>query len=177
MDIKKLKETVNLIEQLKSIGASETIQINTLVEFLYNTTNGELMPLFLTIDELKKKEILEEKQKLTIGLEAAMHLCSNFSISLNINNKNWQFKKIKELDKTYFNNAEGNIAYIIPIAMAYFPKGNSKGASLLGDYFFARFLDLLMANKEKYLNGDSKGWAESHGYSDYIKLVIEENSK
>ena len=104
------------------------------------------------------------------GLEDAMHLASNYSASAE------HPKEMKSLDKLVFDPDDGNIAFIIRIAMAYFPSGTADGASFAGEDFFNKFVALILKHQSKYLTGDSKEWAQRYDYYDYIKLVVEKNS-
>ncbi|MFA5152825.1 MAG: hypothetical protein WC554_09720 [Clostridia bacterium] len=151
-------------------GFSEKDQIIELVKFLYDSSNGKLLEYFFIIDEIRRDELKKEKQILYGGLEDAMHNLSSYSSTLEKNPR-----KIKTLDKILFDESNGNIAFLIRIAKAYFPSGTYDGCSEKGIYFFNKFCKILLRHKEQYLNGESTEWAKQHDYYEYIKLVIKKH--
>lgn len=173
MNIKKLEETVESIKTMAHFGASDYDLIKELVEFLYEESDGSLLNYILIIDEIKKREVKQKEQTLYGGLEDAMHNLSSYSRKLHETKQ--PLKELRALDRFLTGEVDGNIASMIRIAMAYFPKGDSNGASENGKYFFERFKETLVANKDKYLTGDSSDWAKHYGYYDYIKMVIEKH--
>lgn len=165
-----LKEEINNIEAFSNFcNVSESEVLNKILKLLYDYNNGNLIPMILFIDKLQKEEQENKNRILYGGLEDAMHNFSSLSNKLE-NNK---IKDAKESFNFYLNG--DNIAMVIRIAMGYFPKGNLNGASENDKWFFNKFKNMLMLNKEKYLNGDSTDWAKQHGYYEYIKLVIDQN--
>ena len=170
MDLEKLQETVDQMRVMQQFGRNDSILVRYLLEFVYNEYGGNLTQIFLSINEMEKETQKKQNQILYGGLEDAMHLVANYS---GVADKP---KVIKILDRLVFNSDVGNISFIIRIAMAYFPTGTSERSSLAGKEFFTKFKDLLLKHKDKYLTGDSKNWADTYGYSDYIRLVIEKNS-
>ena len=171
MNIKKLEETVESIKTMAHFGASDSDLIKELIEFLYEESGGSLLNYILIIDEIKRRESKQKEQLLYGGLEDAMNNFSSYSRKLH--KAKQPIRELKALDDFIIGKDNGNIAAMIRIAIAYFPKGDSDGASENGKYFFGVFKEALMSNRDKYLIGDSSDWAKHYGYYDYIKMVIE----
>jgi hypothetical protein len=173
MNIDKLKTIVSQIELLKHCGASDSPMIKLLIEYLYDESNGKLTEYFMTIDDIRKERAQEEKMILYHGLEDAMHSMSHMSELIDEDN----MKDLKGINKLYFYPTNGNIAFLINIAKAYFPDGTYGHASTSGVNFFNKFRNLLRKHKEQYLNGESEDWAITHKHSDYIKLVLDKDGE
>jgi hypothetical protein len=173
MNIDKLRNVVKEIESLKYFGASDATLTKTLVEFLYNETNGQLQSYFMMIDDIRKEQLREERNLIMHGLEDAMHAMSH--LSGKIDEKD--MKALINVNKIYFDSADGNIAFIINIAKAYFPDGTYGHAAQSGVEFFNKFRALLRKHKDQYLTGSSMDWAKRLGHYDYIKLVLEKDSE
>ena len=170
MNLDKLQQLVHQLGFAQHLGASDSELIQQLVEYLYNETGGDLIQFFVLIDKLNKDKMKKENMILYRGLEDAMHHFSFFSEQSKKGNK------IKPFVNFYFNNPEGNVAFIINIMKAYFPDGEVGGAANSGKYFFDKFKELLLKNKDKYLNGENTEWAKSQNHYDYIKMFIEKNN-
>ena len=171
MNIDKFKEVVHQIELLNQIGASDSTMLKTLVEYLYDESEGRLLEYFAMIDDIRKEKLHEEKMILYRGLEDALHSMSHYSETIDKED----MTALKAVNKIYFNPKDGNIAFLINIAKAYFPDGTYGHASASGVDFFNKFRALLRKNKDKYLNGDSKDWAIDLKHYDYIKLVLDKD--
>ena len=172
MNIGKLKDVVLNIEFLKECGSSDSTMLKLLVEYLYDESNGKLLEYFTMIDDIRKERLQEEKLILQMGLQDAMHSMSHMSSLIDEN----RTKDLKGLNKLLFDPTDGNIAFLINIAKAYFPDGTYGHAAQSGVEFFNKFRKLLRTHKDKYLTGDSKDWAKMHKHYDYIKLVLEKDS-
>lgn len=171
MNISKLKEKIEEVELLNNLGTSDEEQTMVLAKFLYEESGGNLLQLILIIDAIKKDEYKKRELLLYRGLESAMHSFSRYSQNLEEN------KELNTLFDLYFGKEDGNIAFLIDIAKAYFPDGTYGGCSESGVYFFNKFKELLGKNKDKYLSGDCAEWAKSFGHYDYIKMVLEKDPK
>ena len=171
MNIDRFKEIANHIVFLNLTGASDSAMIRELVEFLYDESNGRLLEYFTMVDDIRKTKLQEEKQILYNGLQDAMHSMSHMSSLIDEN----KTRDLKALNKLFFDPTDGNIAFLINIAKAYFPDGTYGHASNSGVDFFNKFRALLRKHKDQYLTGDSVGWAKMHGHYDYIKLVPEKD--
>ena len=171
MNIEKLKSVVKQIELGKYVGAPNSALIKLLVEFLYDESNGQLLEYFTLIDDIRKEKLREEKMILYRGLEDAMHSMSHLSSKI----EEKDMKGLDAINKIYFHPKDGNIAFLINIAKAYFPDGTYGHAANSGVDFFNKFRALLRKHKDKYLTGDSMEWAKNFGHYDYIKLVLEKD--
>jgi hypothetical protein len=173
MNIEKLKEVVGTIEYLSKVtDTSDSTLLKMLVEYLYDETKGEVFSYFLLIDGIQKEKLKEERNVIMHGLEDAMHAMSHFSGK--IDEKDW--KSLTAVNQIYFDPTDGNIAFLINIAKAYFPDGTYGHSAQSGVEFFNKFRKLLRSHKDRYLTGDSKDWAIRCGHYDYIKLVLEKDS-
>jgi hypothetical protein len=171
MNIDKFREITQQIEFLKLTGAPDSVMIRILVEFLYDESQGKLIEYFAMIDDIRKEKLKEEKNVLYQGLQDAMHSMSHMSDTI----EEGDIKTLKTLNKLFFDPTDGNIAFLINIAKAYFPDGTYEHAATSGVNFFNKFRALLRKHKDKYLTGDSKDWAIQQGHYDYIKLVLEKD--
>jgi hypothetical protein len=135
-------------------------------------SEGRLLEYFTMIDDIRKEKLREEKMILYHGLEDAMHSMSHYADSVD----EGEMKELKSINKLYFDPTDGNIAFLINIAKAYFPNGTYDNAAISGVNFFNRFRKLLRAHKDEYLNGKSSQWAKTQGHYDYIKLVLDKDS-
>lgn len=61
-------------------------------------------------------------------------------------------------------------ASMLPVCMARFPSGNSEGYCKAEKDYFDLFLTLFRDKKQFSWEKD-KGWADMHGYTDYLLLV------
>ena len=157
MNIELLKELVLQIEVMNHIGASDRDQISKIVEFLYDVSGGDIWSYFEIVDKIRRAESEKEKEILRGGLEDAMHSMAHYSSGLS---EKQPLRYIRNLDNLYFNG--DNIAFVIRIAMAYFPNGTYDNCSNMGMFFFNRFRAMLRENKDKYLNGESTEWAKKY---------------
>ena len=174
MDINKFKDVAEHIVLLHRTGAPHDSLIKELIEYLYEESEGRLLQYILLIDDIKRAESQKEKEILYGGLEDAMHGMTHYSGILKESKQ--PLKEIKNYDKFLYDNSDGNIAFLIRIARAYFPDGTYGHASNNGVLFFNQFRDLLRKNKDKYIDGESTEWAKQFGYYDYIKLVLGKDS-
>lgn len=174
MNVFKLTNVVETIRMMEKMGASDGEMIRELLEFLHEESNGKLLHHILILDDIKRSENEKEKEILRGGLEDAMHGMIHYSTILE--DEKQPIKKMKLYDKLMFDDFDGNIAFIVKIAMAYFPDGVYGPCSNNGVRFFNKFKQLLHKHKDKYLNGKFTDWAKGHGYYDYLKLVIEKNN-
>jgi hypothetical protein len=173
MNIDKLHEVVKKIEFLKYCGSSDSALIRTLVEYLYDESNGKLLEYFTMVDDIRKEQLHKEKMVLYHGLEDAMHSMSHFSSKID----EGDMVALKAVNQIYFDPTDGNIAFLINIAKAYFPDGTYGHAAQSGVEFFNKFRDLLRKHKDQYLTGDSMEWAKRFGHYEYIKLVLDKDSE
>lgn len=173
MNIEKLKGVVTNIAFLRDCGTPDSVLTKLLVEFLYDETNGKLQEYFMLIDDIRKEKLREERNIIMHGLEDAMHAMSHLSVK--IDEKAW--KALTNINKIYFDPTDGNIAFLINIAKAYFPDGTYGHSAQSGVEFFNKFRALLRKHKDKYLTGDSMEWAKRCGHYDYIKLVLEKDTE
>lgn len=70
---------------------------------------------------------------------------------------------IKENEDTYF-------ASMIPVCMTHFPEGNAKKHSKAEKNYFSLFCTLFK-NRKAFSWERDKVWADSYGYTDYLRLV------
>lgn len=146
---------------------------NDIINLLYYHSNGDLLPAFMLIDKLKKQDHKNEINEMYQGLEDGMHSMAMLSKHL-IEDKT--SRKAKEFANFYFDETDGNIAYLINIAKSYFKNGTSDGCSNNGIWWFDNFVKILKKHKDKYLKGGaSYDWACNYKHIDYIKLVLEKN--
>ena len=61
-------------------------------------------------------------------------------------------------------------ASMLPVCMARFPSGNSEGCCKAEKDYFDLFLTLFRDKKQFSWEKD-KGWADMHGYTDYLRIV------
>lgn len=61
-------------------------------------------------------------------------------------------------------------ASMLPVCMARFPAGNSDGCCKAEKDYFDLFLTLFQDTKQFSWEKD-KGWADTHGYTDYLRMV------
>lgn len=174
MNIDKFKDIAERIVLLSRMGTPHDSLIKELIEYLYEESEGRLLQYILVIDDIKRAESQKEKDILYGGLEDAMHGMTHYSGILK--EAKQPLREIRDYDKFLFDNSDGNIAFLIRIARAYFPDGTYGNASANGVLFFNQFRDLLRKHKDKYLDGDSTNWAKQHGYYDYIKQVLDKDS-
>ena len=171
MNIEKFKNVAKQIELLKYTGAPDSVMLKILVEYLYDESDGKLLEYFTMIDDIRKEKLYEEKMILYHGLEDAMCSMSHFSDLI----EEGEMTKLKGINKQLFNPTNGNIAFLINIAKAYFPDGTYGHAATSAVNFFNKFRKLLRTHKDKYLNGESTDWAKRLGHYDYIKLVLDKD--
>lgn len=178
MNFKKLKELVNNLETYSCFNASDdSLYINEILKFVVEESKDEniILNMILTFQRLKDENYRKKNQTLYLGLEHSFMNWMHYVDEIEQNEK--VPKKIKDISNFHFNNKEGNIAWLITIAKAYFPLGHAEGHTEYGKIFFNKFKTFLMKNKDKYLTGKSKDWAEMFDHYNYIKLVIELEEK
>jgi hypothetical protein len=161
------KKILSLINSPFPISDSEIE--SKLISIIYERKKDDMMTLFLQVQDLDKKRIQRENQKLYRGLEDGMHSLAGISREL-VDGKT----RAKAL--SYYNMIfEGdNLAHLISICKAYFPSGKSNGASNSGVWFFNKFTDILVNNLDEYTEGGkSFQWTETHNHAEYISLVLE----
>lgn len=168
MNIKKLKD---MLDSFQFQSMEHNSQLRVITQYLYEESDKNLMHLILWVNEIEKQNQKEEMNTMYQGLQDAMHNMSHYSQE--IEHLKTTPKKLKNINEFLYNNKDGNIAFIINIAKAYFKNGTSEGASICGIYFFEQFKKFLLKNKDKYLTGKSKDWAINFGHYDYIKLVVD----
>lgn len=61
-------------------------------------------------------------------------------------------------------------ASMVPVCKARFPAGNSDGCCKAERDYFDQFLSLF-ANKKVFSWEKDRAWADTHGYTEYLKLV------
>jgi len=163
---KELEQAISYLLSGDDIIA-RSLALNQLKDIIWDEYRENSMELFLKIQE---RERLEAKELLNLtrnGLQDAMHLVSNFS-EYSINNK---LAKCKSLTNDIIFGE--NIANIIHIMRAYFPKGNDVFASKAGKSLFNKFVEQLLKCKEYYVvGGKHRDWADRYGHSEYIDLVL-----
>lgn len=168
MDIRTQLEKIlnNPLHTDKDINAS-------LLHVVYEQNKGNTLELFLNIQELDKKRIRAENQLLYRGVESGMHSFSSLARTF-LDNKTSH--KAKSLLK--FMLEENNAPYLIDVCKAYFPSGESKGASNNGVWFFDKFKDMLLVNKDNYdKDGKDYKWAKMFNHLEYIELVLLKNKE
>ena len=170
MNLEKLKSVITDIEVGRELGFSEEDELRLLIRFLYDKSNGSLLKYFLFIDEIEKARKEKENNEKYWAVWDGIHTIAHFSRALS--EEKQPMKKLKIYDDMVFGK---NIAYVINMVKAAFPKGVSDGASENGKYFFNRFVSNLKEHKEDYLTGESADWAKNFGHYDYIKLILEKN--
>lgn len=158
--ISRLEEIV--LEAKKNPINSDEYYINSVIELLYKKTNGNLLPIFLTIDNIYKNESKDKELILRNGL----HQCI-IDLSLIIEKSG---KSLKELIKELFENEENSFSHLLPIAMAYFTNGINKGegSKKLHDIF----IDLLKKHGKNFINNKNLWWTKEFGYHEYIKSCL-----
>lgn len=166
----QLKDLIENIESNPFIPKEKDNLIQDyIIQLLFDYNDGNLLKAFLFIDQLNKERIKKENLILYRGLEDGMH---NFVSLAKHLLEDSNSKQAKETANFYFKT--NNIAMLINIAKAYFPKGNCNGASENGKWFFTQFKNLLKEYSSKYLEGGSSyDWAISYNHLDYIKKVLE----
>lgn len=97
--------------------------------------------------------VIEHKQK-----EVVQHRQASFWLMV-------QHETDKMDDTTLFSS-------MVPVCMARFPSGTSKGGCEAEKRYFKRFLELFK-NKKVFSWDKDSGWAYTNGYTDYLKLVEE----
>lgn len=70
---------------------------------------------------------------------------------------------LKRNESTYF-------ASMVPVCMTHFPEGNAKGRSKAERDYFSLFCKLLR-DKKAFSWSQDKDWADTYGYTEYLKLV------
>jgi hypothetical protein len=174
MNFEKLEYLVTRLKYYQqNSGCPDNIIQEAIIDFLVMDSKDKNIILNLILNFQKVKDEINEKKQQTLytGLESAFF---NFMTYVDkIEQYKTTPKNIKEISELYFNNKDGSVAWIIYIAKAYFPLGHSNGHSQCGIQFFEKFKTLLMENKDRYLNGESKEWAERQDLYDYIKLVVD----
>jgi hypothetical protein len=162
-----LEKIEEYIEKAKLLDHKDNMVRNEIIQIMHDHYEGDLLQSFLYIDQLNKKRLKKERQILYGGLEDGMHELSSISKKI----MEGDIKKAKQEINLYFTS--DNIAFLIRIAIAYFPKGEYQSCSLIGRWFFDSFKSMLQEHKGRYLEGgDSFEWAKHHGYFDYIKLIL-----
>lgn len=142
-----------------------------MLNIIYNKNKENTLSLFLQIQNKDKQRIEAEKMLLYRGLESGMHSFSHLARELLENKTSKQAKGFLK-----YALKENNLAYLIDICKAYFPSGNSKGASENGKWFFSKFKEMLERTKKDYeKDGDSYRWAKSFDHLVYINLVLNNN--
>lgn len=162
----------NLISALQNPLMTDKELVKTLVGIVYNEHQDNTLNLFLQIQELDKKRIKAENQKLYLGLQDAVHNLSSYMSCAE--KRDWD--KLLTIHEMYTD--DGNLAHLIQICKAYFPEGNSKGASNSGKKFFDVFANLVKRYQNNYIpeTGTSHNWAKQFDYLDYLKLVLTQNT-
>ena len=61
-------------------------------------------------------------------------------------------------------------ASMVPVCKARFPSGNSVGCCKAEKEYFDQFL-MLFQDKKQFSWEKDKGWADTHGYTEYLRLV------
>jgi hypothetical protein len=146
---------------------------NKLIQLLFDYNNGDIMKLFLQVDNLaKEKQKKHENVLYHAALDGMGHTSYLSKLILEGN-----VKECKKTAKYHFENSDGNIASLISVCKAIFNKAEHNGSES-GKWFFEKFVKLLIKNKYIYLEGgDSHDWAKTYDHLDYIKLVLEKNDK
>lgn len=174
--MKLINKIENYIQNIKSnpfYSLTDNDVRHNIIQILHDHYDGNLLSSFLEIEQLNKEKLQKEKDLLYFGLEDAMHNLSSVSRHLLEDSTS---RQAKNYAKVLFT--EDNLAYIIRIAKAYFPKGTCEGASINGKWFFNTFKDLLIKHKDKYLKGgDSYNWVCNFEHIDYINLVLSKTIK
>jgi len=166
-----MKNQLKIWGHLLDIGTPKEVVLKTIVEYIYSQYKDDTLKLFLTLQELEKKEIKKEKEILHFGLQDAMHGLSALGSSL-LEEKT--SRQAKATAKFYFRSE--NLANLINICKPYFPDGVAGNASASGEWFFKQFVNLLIKHKDKYTKGgDSYDWVKQYDHEEYINLVLKNN--
>lgn len=140
-----------------------------LISIIHKEYKDDMLPLFLRIQQLDKEEQERKNRILYGGLEDAMHNMTNLGKYLLEEKTSRQAK-----DSAKFMFTGDNIAYLIRVAMAYFPNAVSDGASNNGKWFFDKFVEMVLANRHKYQKGgNDRTWLQNMNYDKYIDLILE----
>ena len=152
---------------------SEKRVSDMVLNVLYKFNKDTLLIMFAQIQELDRQAIKKENMVLYRGLEDGIHNFANLATELT-EGKN-KAKADKYLGTMFFDD---DICSVINICKAYFPTGNSKGASNSGKWYFNLLIDILKNYGKDYKKGGkSYDWTVNIGHSDYLKLVFSEMEK
>jgi len=156
------------LNKILNSGLSDSQIESELLNIIYERKKENMMTVFLQIQDLDKKRVQQENNLLYRGLEDGMHSLAGLSREL-LDGKT----KAKALSYYKMVFEDGNIAHLIGVCKAYFPSGKSDGASNNGVWFFKKFTELLVKNKEEYMKGGSSfRWTEMYKHAEYISLVL-----
>lgn len=163
------KELYNkIINVIDVVMFDKSIALTELMNIIYDEYKGKTLKLFLEIQDLDNKKKEDKLTEYYLGTEESMNMSCHIARSL-LEEKT--SRQAKDIAKYLFNG--DNIASLITICKVYFSTGDCTGASNNGRWFFNKFKDMLISNKEKYsLGGDSRNWADNFNHSKYIDLVL-----
>lgn len=147
---------------------TESVVEYELINILYQHKKEDLVPLILN---LQRREIDQLKKKINKGyyaVEDSLHISAELG-QLILENKKSKAKKtalmIFEENKCF--------PYLIRTASYYFWAGCFEGASILGKWWFNKFLNILVKNRVTYeKGGDDRGWLIEYGHADYVDKVL-----
>ncbi len=162
----KLKDNLEKWLELSNHLPEQYIE-NDIIQYIYNKNKEKTAGLFLKLQGLERKEM---KAKLLDHYHASREGISNVTIIANELLKG-NTREAKKSAKYLFE--ENNVASIIHTIKIHFPDGNADGESVLGHWYFDKFVDMIINNKEKYSKGgDFYGWMETYGHVEYIEMII-----
>ncbi len=154
------------------MGANDDDIISQMIDLVYEYHKEKTIIIFLQIQELERQSKEKELAIMYHGLEDSLHNFASLTRAI-LDEKTSKQAKSKANE---FINSD-NLAYLIGMCMAYFPKGIHQGASNNGRWILNSFVEILRKNKEKYVEGgESYEWTEMMGYVDYINLIIKEHN-
>lgn len=167
-----LTDKLRTLLVLLSLGESEEVVYQKLVEIIHTRYKKDMLTLFLQIQELDKLDMQKKLQTMYLGLQDGMH---NSAILAKLLLESKTSRAAKEAAAYYFKS--DNIASLINIMKAYFPNGKADGCSNAGRWFYDSFVEQLMLHKHKYLEGGSSyNWVTMYGHEDYINLILKINN-
>ena len=146
--------------------------VDKLVDIVYDAYKKDTLKLFLTLQEIERKEMEIERNNMYMGLTDSL---GNLGIISQHLLEDKTSREAKAFTKELFEG--DNIGYIMNAIKAAFPKGkvtNHNGAMV---WVFNKFRDIVLKHSSMYLNGASKGWAMIFNHLPYLKKVFNIHNK
>lgn len=166
-ELKNMLQSLVVRSQMMDDGELRT----ALADLVYEAYGDNTMAVLLHIQERDRRKRDQRANELYRGAEFAMHSLAGVSQHLLEDKTSAKAKNqvAAELDGD-------NIAYMLPICRAIWPRGHAKnGSSEMGRWFFKKFRDMLVRNRAKYSEGgSSRNWANTVDYEAYIDIVLKE---